>query len=350
MTVDPQLLDPFWRSATMRAESLFFVDAGNGAATATLLFDRAEELSLTSATVEVEFEEGRDYTVDASAGIVRRTAASRIPFATLDELYPAGDPFVLVGDDDDFHRRQTAATYLHRRGDWHGYVPALATIELPRTLQRLAMSQPLTVCITGDSISEGYNASGFTGAPPHQPPYGALVAAGLERACRSQVLLHNFATAGWTSDDGVADVEHVAEARPDLVIIAFGMNDAGYARAPDFAANIAAIMSGVRTGSPDAEFVLVSPMLPNPRWRYPVFERFPAYRDALAALCGAGTALADVTTVWTDLLARKSVHDLSGNGINHPNDFGHRVYAQVILALMVEPSSWDVPALRAAGS
>ena len=50
MTVDPQLLDPFWRSATMRAESLFFVDAGNGAATASLLFDCAEELSLTSAT------------------------------------------------------------------------------------------------------------------------------------------------------------------------------------------------------------------------------------------------------------------------------------------------------------
>ena len=24
-------------------------------------------------------------------------------------------------------------------------------------------------------------------------------------------------------------------------------------------------------------------------------------------------------------------HDLSGNGLNHPNDFGHRIYAQTIL-------------------
>jgi len=31
------------------------------------------------------------------------------------------------------------------------------------------------------------------------------------------------------------------------------------------------------------------------------------------------------------LLERKSVYDLTGNGINHPNDFGHRVYAQTIL-------------------
>jgi acyl-CoA thioesterase I len=85
-----------------------------------------------------------------------------------------------------------------------------------------------------------------------------------------------------------------------------------------------------------AEFVLVSPMLPNPRWPYPVMERFSAYRDALATLCGDGAALADVTRMWTDLLGRKSVHDLTGNGINHPNDFGHRVYAQVILALLVD--------------
>jgi len=28
---------------------------------------------------------------------------------------------------------------------------------------------------------------------------------------------------------------------------------------------------------------------------------------------------------------RKTHHDLTGNGINHPNDFGHRLYAQVIL-------------------
>jgi len=46
----------------------------------------------------------------------------------------------------------------------------------------------------GDSISEGYNASSFIGAPPYQPPYGALVAAGLERAYRSPVTLRNFAT------------------------------------------------------------------------------------------------------------------------------------------------------------
>jgi hypothetical protein len=46
--------------------------------------------------------------------------------------------------------------------------------------------------------------------------------------------------------------------------------------------------------------------------------------------------LADVTTIWQGLLERKSVYDLTGNGINHPNDFGHRVYADVVLSLLVD--------------
>ena len=339
--VDPRLLEPFWLSETMRGESLFFVDRGDGVPAASLLFAHAEGVSLTSATGDVEFESGLDFVVDGEAGLVRLTPASRIPWATLEELYPAREPFVLIAvEDDEFHRRQTAATYSHRSGDWRGCVPRLAAVELPRTFQRLAASEPLTLCITGDSISEGFNASGVIGAPPGQPPYAALVHAGLEHACQSPVTLHNFAVSGWTSDHGVADVARVAEARPDLVIVAFGMNDAGYAEAPDFAANIAGIMSGVRAASPDAEFVLVSPMLPNPRWDYTVIGRFGAYRSALSQLCGVGAALADLTSLWADLLDRKSVHDLTGNGINHPNDFGHRLYAQTILGLLVEPSMW----------
>lgn len=318
----------------MYRESLFFVDRGDGIATASLLFPDVERLSLNSATEDGAFESGRDYIVDAARGVVSLTPASRIPCATLDELYPAAEPFVLIGDGDEFHRRQVSASYDHPRCVWQGVVPQPAARQLRRTRMRISSSQPLTICITGDSISEGYNASGFTGAPPYQAPYTELVAAGVEHATGLRVTLHNLATAGWTSDDGLADVKRVAGLEPDLTIIAFGMNDAGYAEAPAFAANISGIMTAVRAGSPECEFVLVSPMLPNPRWPYPAMERFPAYRDALNALCDSGAVLADVTSLWTDLLARKSVHDLTGNGINHPNDFGHRVYAQVILALL----------------
>ena len=37
---------------------------------------------------------------------------------------------------------------------------------------------------------------------------------------------------------------------------------------------------------------------------------------------------------WSGFLELKKDWDQSGNGVNHPNDFGHRVYAQVIFTLL----------------
>ncbi len=78
-------------------------------------------------------------------------------------------------------------------------------------------------------------------------------------------------------------------------------------------------------------------MLGNKDWVRLKQELFPQYRDALAELTGPGVALADLTSVWTELLKFKQDWDLTGNGVNHPNDFGHRVYAQVITALLISP-------------
>jgi hypothetical protein len=48
-------------------------------------------------------------------------------------------------------------------------------------------------------------------------------------------------------------------------------------------------------------------------------------------------ALADLTGVWTEFLKLKKDWDQTGNGVNHPNDFGHRVYAQVLSRLLIPP-------------
>ena len=66
-------------------------------------------------------------------------------------------------------------------------------------------------------------------------------------------------------------------------------------------------------------------------------ERFTGYRDALRNLSAPNVTFADVTTPWLELLRRKHFSDLSGNNINHPNDFGHRVYADVICQLLPPP-------------
>ena len=45
--------------------------------------------------------------------------------------------------------------------------------------------------------------------------------------------------------------------------------------------------------------------------------------------------LADLSSVWAELHRHKRDLDLTGNGVNHPNDFGHRIYAQVLSSLLV---------------
>ena len=49
-----------------------------------------------------------------------------------------------------------------------------------------------------------------------------------------------------------------------------------------------------------------------------------------------GVAIADMTSVWEEFLKRKQDWDITGNGVNHPNDFGHRVYAQILSALLID--------------
>ena len=321
-----ELIDPFWLSTTTCGESVVFAGSVDSSTAATLLFRPDEILSVSSATGDISYSEGDDYRIDWQTGQIVRPPGSRMPCVTHETTTAA--------DGELTHARTIAVTYRHYSDLWQGFVPADGSSRLPRVTGRLRQREALTFCLTGDSISEGYDASGFHHLPPHQPPFGALVAHGLQRHSGSSVHFHNFGTGGWTTADALADVERITAATPDFVVIAYGMNDASYADAGEYGANVSTILSRVRADLPDAEFLLVSPMLPTPECDWLVHSRFAEYRDALANLTGEGVVLADLTAMWSALLARKNPRDLSGNGWNHPNDFGHRVYAQTILSTM----------------
>jgi lysophospholipase L1-like esterase len=121
---------------------------------------------------------------------------------------------------------------------------------------------------------------------------------------------------------------------PDLVLIAYGMNDAGFMPVEPFVANTTRILDVIRQRGGGTEVILLASMLGNPEWVYSPVEKFLIFRDGLASLCGPGVALADMTSLWAGLLKVKSYQDISGNGVNHPNDFGHRIHAQVLLDLL----------------
>ncbi|MCA9196361.1 MAG: hypothetical protein KDA87_02445, partial [Planctomycetales bacterium] len=351
-------LRSFWTSQTV-TESLFFIQEEDYLPPQARLFYRPQQvLKLTDAARQTEFIEGQDYEVDLDAGVVRLTKESRIPFKTYDQLYPlleSDSPKIPSARHDEkrgifwgegslYHGLQTEVTYQKAAqqpldSQWSANeVPTFDPTALPRTLQKLRQQQPLRIHLMGDSISEGYNASGFTGAKPHQPPYGQLVADALAHTYNVRINFQNFARAGWVSAQGVSQVqrERVAVDQPDLVIIAFGMNDVGQKNPAAYQNHLRQVIQQVRQTSPDTEFILVSSMLGNAAWQLPM-EMFDPLNEKLHELGEPGIAVVDMTNIWHRLLRRKTFYDLTGNGVNHPNDFGHRLYAQAILTKLIDP-------------
>jgi lysophospholipase L1-like esterase len=236
-----------------------------------------------------------------------------------------------------FHDQQVEVTYTRKPAAWPGKVPTLAEMQLPKTLARLRAKQPLTLAVSGDSISEGYNASGFSGAPPWMPPYPDLVAAQLRASYDADVKLVNRAVGGWNVARGQADLDSLLGTDPNLVIIAYGMNDVGGRNPEGYRAAIADMLARIEKHNADTEVILVATMLGNSNWVATPPEMFRPYRDVLASFVGPGVALADLTDLWEQVVRQKREIDVNGNGVNHPSDFGHRLYAQVILALLVAP-------------
>ncbi len=337
-----------WTLKAISHEPLLFVhEEGQHVPSARLLFAPDELPTITDASGRVRYEEGRDYDWEKGSPMVTLKPGSRIPFKTHAQMFPLlgakagmepgtgifgktkdGKHGVLFAEGHYFHDLQVQAHYPMAEL-WRGERP-WGTDKLGRTMAKLAEAQPLKMATLGDSISEGYNASGFTKAAPFQPAYPEQVALMLRQRYGSEVAHTNFSKAGTRADWGLTMVEKVAAAEPDLVVLAFGMNHSEGADA--FERSIKKLIDAVRARRPLADIILVAPMTGNPEF-FPE-ERFTGYLKALKKLEGEGIAVADVTTTWIEMLKRKPFHHLAGNNVNHPNDFGHRLYAQVVMDLL----------------
>jgi lysophospholipase L1-like esterase len=338
---------PFWKSSHMDAETVLFeLHPGETAATATLLFAPTRVVRVTSATGETVFEQGRDYLFTPGSNVLTLAPNSRIPFKTTAELHPpmsspddigvavGGKMSLLFHEGPPFQALEAAVTYEHKK-TWEGYTPPSKTAALARTRAKLKSRQPFKLVVLGDSISTGASASQSFCKPPFQPGFAELVANALRVKHSAPVTLKNLSVGGKAANWGVTEAAHAAEEHPDLVIIGFGMNDAsGGVSVEDYSRDLEKIMATVRSSSPDADFILVATWPGNPEWAHSDWPRYEQYRQALSRLAGPGVAMADLTSLFEEILKTKKFDDLTGNGLNHPNDFGHTIYAQAILQLI----------------
>jgi hypothetical protein len=334
-----ELLTPIWTGDLMVNETVLPTSYEGNSAEANLAFVPSRIISVKNYTLDKTYQEGTDFAIEGRT--IRLLPGSSIPFFRYDELYhndPNAKPNVMPTLDGGyltfsegafFEAKQLAVTYEHLE-PWAGPVPQSVESLLPKTFEKLKTGQPLRLVVFGDSISFGNNASRVMNRAPFMPRWGDLLAGELARVYGSEIDFINPSRGGSTSAWGNSTINAlVSLENPDLVILGFGMNESNPTVLSD---NIEAMMAAVRSQNPDAEFILLMSFQPNGKWRS--LDVMASQLTALKGLEGPGVAVADVWSVHGYLLAHKTYWDMTGNHVNHPNDFLVRVYAQTLLALL----------------
>ena len=219
-------------------------------------------------------------------------------------------------------------------------VTASTSGRIPKTLAKLKAGQPVTIVCLGDSVTAGGNAS----KPEFR--YVDVFAAGL-RECMPQAKIDvkNISAGGSNSRQWLhpeqfpyrglkgaanpARFEHVLEAKPDLVTIEF-VNDAGFTPA-QVEEGYSDILK--RLEPLGSEVILITPHFTMLRMMGFKSQREAEKRPYVLALREFATkhnvGLADASARW-EHLAKEGLPYLTllNNTINHPDDRGHRLFAE----------------------
>jgi lysophospholipase L1-like esterase len=146
----------------------------------------------------------------------------------------------------------------------------------------------------------------------------------------------------------------VAAHQPDLLLIAFGLNDAalgGPEGIDPFTRSIEALIERTRSQTA-ADIVLLTPNMMLTRDNDAIPQRYRHLAQALLQLQTSGAlahyahrireiahrhqiAVADIYREWETLASRGvDTTTLLSNGLNHPNEEGHRYAGEAILRIL----------------
>ena len=315
-----------------------------------LLFAAEEVLKVYNPTLQTEYLPGLHFTHTPGSDLIYPVPGSGICGIDEKELFPDPEKALCLPDPNAnaikggpdgklllfdnkafFAGHQILVDYRAVPGSIFPELPAPDASQLPRVRQKLAEGAPLTVTLIGDSISEGFNATKFVNVPPFAPPYIDIFAEVLREKSGSEITVRNAAIAGTGSRNAFEIEERWLTPPCDLLVIAYGMNELGGVPVKDHTANLCTIMEKKRALHSHTEFLLVTSMTRNPIWLGESAQRSLEFAQAVKSLAAPGCAVADLHALWTRILEKKDFYDLTGNGVNHPNDYGHRLYSAVLV-------------------
>ena len=335
-------MQPIWLGDTIYNETLVFVgndDLGK------LLYPVSEIISVRSYDLKTVYKEGVDYVFDKNSNSILLTENTSMPFFYTRGYYPQDGQFhsysmgtgIYFSEGPKFSNKHVTVTYRTIKDD-RITPPTDHSKKYEKVLTKMANGEEVKICYYGDSITVGGNGSGFLGIEPHMPGFDSLVTESLKQIYDNpNISFVNHAKGGEATFWGYQNVSLVTDEKPDLVIMAWGMNDLSITHL-QFKQQLAWIIDEIQKKSPDSQILLVSSMLPNGDvvefnirndYENCSLVRFEKVQDELSQEYGLG--LATVTTMHKEILRYKNYYSMTGNNVNHPTDFIIRVYAQNIL-------------------
>lgn len=353
---------PIWKTDVSYAEATFVRENENGIIEPLrLLYPIDEIISVRSYDLKTLYEEGKDYKVTAD-GRLEILEEGAIPFlAFKDYIFDEGGVSLAEGTPINYAEHPgkklvygeismpsggisqwvLAVTYKHSAPSVVN-VPKSKREQFTSFISKLAAGESVTVVSIGDSITEGWSSTKVKGnRAPFCPPYNELFVNYLEaRFPTARIKFCNQGVSGTCTDR--ANTDNVIAENPDLLMIAYGMND-GCGRAPEvYVKDISNIIEKVAASCPNVTVLVVGTCLPNKDMSWGVggpsilkyHTDYPAALDEAEKTwraSGYNVSYADVTTANVEMFKRKAYQDVSGSNSNHPNDYMHRVYAQVII-------------------
>ena len=337
---------PVWEGDTVYNETVWPIDLDGGEPVIPLLYHADRIISVTDTSLEREFSAGVDYGLKDGKILIKRDGNINItprdgfflkeiqqdsPF----KIAAEGGGWLYFAEGDGITKKQICVTYAHT-DEWSFSTPA-KTAKLKRTLGRIKNKEKLNFAFFGDSITYGCNSSGLKdiNVPPYAPIWPEMI---VERMKQNggDIGYVNRAVGCMDSRWGAENLYGLFKNdAPDLMLIAFGMNDGDVAHFEEY---ITKMTEDALKINPGCEFLLVSTILPH-RLAAGFYREQYKQQQILQRICesyGDKAELVPMTDMHKALLQRKRYMDMTGNNVNHPNDFLAAVYAQTVLRILGE--------------
>ena len=197
-------------------------------------------------------------------------------------------------------------------------------------LAKLRGGRPVTVVCWGDSVTVGGDAS-----TPAMGYVGRFETMLQQRFPNAKIRVVNAGIGGSSTRGRLKDLQkEVLDHKPDLVTLEF-VNDMGIPE-PELQRSYSEILRRVREAG--AALILITPHFTMPDWMKLPNGRGPDGRHAVAFLrrfaAEQKVPLADASRRWEQLEALGIPYEtLLMNGINHPDDRGHLIFAEELMRL-----------------